>query len=325
MRRLAILLLCVVVLDFGLSALLSNLFHRTDSGERGGLSNFALQQSADVLVLGSSRAQLQIDPAIIGAGLSLRAFNAGLKGHDFLYAAAFFDLWRDRHPPPRAVILTADVESFLHRPTEAAAAQVLAPYIGESGLLRRIIYTEGPQKRLEYLLRSYRYNGKVLSIAKNLFLHTDGSYNGFIPLDGVLRSTDRTLIRNALDQQETALTYARAPFWDIKTGILRELGARAMREGTLVLLVHTPLYGQDLEAHAIWIARMKELVASTPGIQFVDLCEQALPGYFPNPRELFWDVNHLNRKGAQILSGLVVRELRQRLDAGRSLPLATQR
>ncbi len=316
MRRLAIFLVCIGVLDFGISTVLWNLFQRTDSGERGGLSNLALSKTAAVLVLGSSRAQFQVIPSILDRRLAARTFNAGLKGHDFLYSAALYDLWLHRHPPPRAVVLTVDVESLLQRPNEAAAAQVLAPYIGESELLREILYSDGPQKRFEYVLRSYRYNGKVLVILKNAFRHTDPAFDGFIPLQGPLPSGDRSVIKNALDQDEPAIVYARRPFWDMKLKILRDLGARALSQHTLVLLVHAPLYGQDLAAHAIWIERMKALVAATPGIQFVDLCEAARPDAYPNPRQLFNDVNHLDEEGAQIFTNSIADELQKRLAAG---------
>lgn len=314
MRGVAIFLLCIVVLDLGTSTVLWNLFRRTDSGERGGISNFALSKDAEVLVLGSSRAEFQIMPSVIRERLSLRTFNGGLKGHDFLYAAALYDLWLHRHPPPRALVLTVDVESFLHRPTEAAAAQVLAPYIGESDLLRKILYSDGPQKPLEYLLRTYRYNGKVLVIAKNVFQRTDPAFDGFVGKDGILSSDDdRSQIKNALDQDETAMAYATEPFWDMKVKMLREIGARAIRQRTLVLLVHAPLYHQDLAAHKIWIQRMNTLVAATPGVQFVDLCEAAVPSSFPDARDLFFDVNHLNKRGARIFSGLVANELQRRM------------
>jgi hypothetical protein len=317
-RHVAIFLFCVVAIDLGMSAVLHVLFLRTDSGERGGLSNFALSKQADVLVLGSSRAQFQIMPSVIGQRMSLRVFNAGLKGHDFLYAAALYDLWLHRHSPPRALVLTVDVESLLPRKTEVAATQVLAPYIGEDDLLRDILYSDGPQKRLEYLLRSYRYNSKVLVIAKNVVIHTDPAFDGFTAREGTLLSDDRSTIKNALDQEESAIVYAQKPFWDLKVKILREIGKRAIKQHTLVLLVHTPLYRQDLLAHKIWIERMEALVAASPGILFLDLCEVARPASFPNPRELFWDVNHLNKQGARILSGLIADELQTRLAPARA-------
>jgi hypothetical protein len=314
-RRLLILVLCVVALDLGGGAVLHWMFLRTDSGERGGLSNFALKRDTDILVLGSSRAQFQIMPSVISDRLSLHAFNAGLKGHDFLYSAALYDLWARRHSPPRAVVLTVDVESFLHRPTEAAATQVLAPYVGESDLLREILKTDGPQKSVELLFRTYRYNGKVLVIAKNLFTHTDPKFDGFLAQTGTLRSIDtqRMQIPNALDQEKAPMAYARAPFWEMKLEMLRRLGAQASRHDTIVLLIHAPLYHQDLAAHKIWIDRMRSVVAEMPGIEFVDLCEAARPASFPNERELFYDVNHLNAQGAAILSNLVADELQQRL------------
>ena len=318
MRHIALLVVCLVTLDIGLSSALGTAFWHTDSGERGGLSNLALKHDAQVLVLGSSRAQFQIMPSVISRRLSLSAFNAGLKGQDFLYAAALYDLWLRRHPAPVAVVMTVDVESLLDRPSEAAGVQVLAPYIDESDVLRDVLYSDGPQKRLEYLVRSYRYNGKVLVIAKNLFRHADPGFDGFVALSGHLVSDDRGAIRNALDQAEPALVYARQPFWDTKLRILRKLGETAIRQHTLVLLVHAPLHGQDLQAHKIWVDRVNSLIATIPGIEFVDLCEAARPDSYPNPRNLFWDVNHLNGDGAVIFSNSVADELEKRLGKRRT-------
>src|SRR5262249_19065451 len=121
----------VIALDAGLGAVLHRLYRRTLTGERGGLTNYALTKDADVLILGSSRAQYHFMPSVLDRRLSVHAFNAGLKGHDFLYSVLLYDLWRRSHPAARALVIQMDMESLLEREQEQAALQILAPYLDD--------------------------------------------------------------------------------------------------------------------------------------------------------------------------------------------------
>src|SRR5689334_19984371 len=122
MKRVVVFALLVAALDLAIGRAFDHLYRRTFSGERGGLTNYALTKDADLLVLGSSRAQYQVMPSVLHQRLSLAAFNAGLKGHDFLYSVLFFDLWRRIHAAPQATLIQVDIESLLERATELQAA-----------------------------------------------------------------------------------------------------------------------------------------------------------------------------------------------------------
>src|SRR5947209_5284301 len=116
MRRRVFTLIAVVVLvvgmDIGLGAALERLYRKTRTGESGGLINDALTHSAQVLLLGSSRMRHHAMPSVLNQKLSLTAFNAGMDGQDFLYAVMLFDLWQRSNPPPKAIVLNVDSDSF---------------------------------------------------------------------------------------------------------------------------------------------------------------------------------------------------------------------
>jgi hypothetical protein len=312
MKRPAVLVLLIVGLDWGIGALLSDLHRRTLTGERGGLLNYALKKDADVLILGSSRAQFHVMPSILHEKLSLTAFNAGLKGHDFLYAVMLFDLWKRSHGSPRAILLHVDIESMLRRDGELQAAQIVAPYLDDSALVREVLYSADRYKRFEYLSRAYRYNGKVFAIARNLFIHADTRFDGFMAARGILNAGTEAKDVNALDQDATALELAGRPFWDSKIRYLRELAAYCLRHHTRLFLLHTPLYQQDPVAHRKWVDRMQALIAEMPGVELIDICEATRPETFAGRPDIYYDANHLNARGAAILSTLLADELGSR-------------
>src|SRR3954471_18389217 len=105
MRRPLAFILLVVALDAGIGLALDGLYRRTLTGERGGLTNQALSKDADVLVLGSSRAQYHFMPSVLHRRLGVRAFNAGLKGHDFLTPASLNVSGKPPTRPPKPGLL----------------------------------------------------------------------------------------------------------------------------------------------------------------------------------------------------------------------------
>jgi hypothetical protein len=314
MKRFVVFVLLAVALDWAIGSIFAQLHRRTFTGERGGLLNYALTKDAEVLVLGSSRAQYQVMPAVLRERLSLTAFNAGLKGHDFVYSVMLYDLWRRRHAPPRAILLQMDIESLLDRPSELEAAQIFSPYLDESPLVREILYSADRFKRVEYWSRAYRYNGKAFSIARNLFSRPDFQFDGFIAARGTLNPQADIMAANALDQDATAIEQASRPYSPNKLRYLRNLAEHAARDQTLLVLFHTPLYNQDPAAHRLWVTRLHAVVAGMP-IVFIDVCEATHPEVFANRPHIYSDTNHVNAEGAVLLSRILGDELRPRLTA----------
>jgi hypothetical protein len=310
-KRVIVFALLVVLLDRGLGSVLADIQRQTFTGDLGGLLNYALTREPQILVLGSSRAQFHIMPSVLTKELGLTAYNAGLKGQDFLYSAMLYDLWKRRHPPPKILVLTIDIESLIPRETEINTAHILAAYLDESPLVAEILYSGSPFKRFEYLSSTYRFNGAVLSLAKHAFNRPPSGYDGFTVGAGALDPARETGVLNALDQDQTAAEMAHVPFSPQKLGYLRTLAEETARNGTRFFLVHTPIFRQDEAAHRVWVHKLQATLASMPGVQFVDLCIITHPELFSRP-ELYRNLNHLNAAGAEILTALLAEEIKKR-------------
>lgn len=312
MRRILVFLLLVMLLDRGLGFLLDWVQSRSFTGDRGGLLNYALLQEPQILVLGSSRAQLHIVPSVLTDKLGLTAYNAGLKGQDFLYAVMLYDLWKRRHPPPKAIVLTIEIESLIPRETEVNTAHLMAPHMDESALVREILYSDSPYKRFIYLARTYRFNGSVLSLANHAFRRPPAGYDGFVVSPGALNPATETGVWNAIDQDRTALEMARVPFSPQKLKYLRALAEETSRNGTRLYLLHTPIFRQDETAHRIWIEKLRATLADLPAVRFVDICITTHPETFARP-QFYRNLNHLNQAGADILTELLAAEIKRGL------------
>jgi hypothetical protein len=313
-KRVLVFVLLAVLLDQGIGRIMEAMYRRTFTGERGGLLNYALAQRADVLILGSSRAQYQVMPSILREQLSMTAFNAGLKGHDFLYSVMLLDLWQRRHGTPRVVLLQVDIESLLARSSELEAAQIFAPYLDESPRVREILYSADPFKRFQYLSRAYRYNGRAFSVARNLFATTDARFDGFVPAHGRLNPATDRMVGNALDQDGTAAQQAQRPFSARKEEYLKAMAGELAGRGGRLILFHTPLYSQDREAHGVWSSRLRAAIAELPAIDFIDICETTHPQVFAGRPSLYNDINHLNAEGARIYTTMLAAQLKPRVD-----------
>jgi hypothetical protein len=311
MQRVIAFVLLAVLLDLGLGSVIGRIQRQTYTGDRGGLLNYALIQEPQILVLGSSRAQFHFVPSVFTKKLGLTAYNAGLKGQDFLYAVMLYDLWKRRHPPPKILVLSIDIESLIPRETEINTAHIVAPYLDESPLVREILYSDGPFKRIQYLSSTYRFNGVVLSLAKHAFNRPPPSYDGFAVGTGALEPASETGVLNALDQDRTAAEMAKVPFSPQKVGYLRALAEETARNGTRLFLVHTPIFRQDEVAHRVWVDKLQATLAGMPGVQFLVICITTHPELFTRP-ELYFNLNHLNPTGAEILTGLLAEEIKQR-------------
>src|SRR5437763_13062911 len=129
----------IVILDVTLGDSLGWLYHKTYTGESGGLINHALSRKVQVLLLGSSRMRHHAMPAILNRTLSLTAYNAGMDGQDFLYAVMLFDLWQRSDAPPKAIILNIDADSFQKSDQELQRTEVFSVYYNNRSLVRYII------------------------------------------------------------------------------------------------------------------------------------------------------------------------------------------
>lgn len=314
MRKLALFLALLVAADQVVGRGLDVLYGRCTTGEMGGLINDALRRQVDVLVLGSSRAQHHVVPSVLKKKLGLSAYNAGLDGQDLLYAFMLFDVWTAKHGAPKLVLLQVDPWSLRRSQTELQRADIFAPFVSRSAKVRAVLALRGRYEPLKLLSRSYRYNGKVLAIAKNALVRPNDAFDGYEGIPGAMTPG------SAVPASEDALELATRgePFWDRKIALFGQLAAYCRQNGARLILFHSPRYSSDPARLRAWNEELAALLKGYPDVDYID-GETQFARAFTGRGALFHDTTHLNARGASLFTSLLADEVAARLKKARSV------
>lgn len=305
-KSLAVYAVLLVLLDQLLGAGLTVLFRRVRTGDSGGKLLLALDQRPDVLVLGSSRALHHVDGAQLGQALGQTVYNAGVNGQETFYAYLLLQLWAARGlPVPKRVLLQIEPTSLHPMVGELAAVALFGPLMDESPAIRDVLYSRSRWEPLKYLLKTYRFNGRVLAVLRNQVRTVQGRADGYDPLDGGLPAGTPPKPELLATQQAQA-----APMDPAKVRLITEMQAWCRSHHSQLVLFHTPTWRDDGIAHAALVSHVAELQRQIPGLGWIDLSRHVRPGLADRP-ELYVDEGHLNREGAQRATAELARQLQQ--------------
>jgi hypothetical protein len=312
LRTIVLFVALMIALDRAVGAVFRALYFRTTTGEGGGLINRALTKNPEVLILGSSRAKHHFDSEIISKKLGMSAYNAGINGQEFLYAAMLLDVRQRANTPPKLILFNIDSPSFGENEEERTKAKVFSYYLERSAVVRETL-VQTLADRLKYLSLSYRANGKALPILSNLRGQPE-SENGFVPLEGQMK----------IPIAQNHPTPAPSP---LKVKFLEQIITNCRASGTKLIFVNSPRFMvDDIERneYAVWRAQVADILKPYPDVEFIELNSFSHPGTFQRA-ELFRDTGHLNRAGSEVFSTMLAEELKRRLSGHKmSHPTATK-
>lgn len=310
MRRIllytAMLAALFLALDRAVALLLSRaLFPFVTSGEAGGDVNFLLQKrrDADFLVLGSSRARHQVDPALLPGALTAHPFNAGANGvGDVFHAGVVLDLALRAGLRPRTVLLQTDAWQFERGSADAKARRARAlgalyPFLDESPLLAGYVREQaGFRERALLLLRAYRFNGKLPNLLAHRLRPDDPARDGFQPLEGSLAGTSPPRAKPLGGDLDPAALRA-----------LRNIADLCARHGVRLVVLLPPYYeNRDGLNDSAKRAALRRAFREQRVERVVDFAE--IPPALRSGR--FWrDPAHLNREGAERFTRLLADSL----------------
>ncbi len=280
--RFVIFIFVLFVLDrtffFGLDALY----------ERSHLTDF-LRRRPEIVFMGDSKFHFGIDPSLIEKNENLRCYNAAHEAGGLVFSRGLQAAILSRWTPKMFVLETMDLSS------EKAAAAALAPFF-KNKEVRDLLRRFEPSYWFRYhLLKSARFNARLLRILKAQWTSTD-SNTGYKALHGYHPRKD-TVPPNSINVTE-ATEFAAADLID-------EFIEAAKSKGVRVVIVEMPLRNKrhsrsyNLFKTAALKHQVKWLDFSKEGEDFVALADR-----------LFYDDEHLNHEGAAVFSDFFYQKLR---------------
>lgn len=303
MKRILVAVIVLVVLDFGLGALLKVVNRHVYTGAPAGDVNgtlAAVDQGVDVIMLGSSTAQHGYDPREMEPILMASVYNAGSDGMWYDYAYGLMHLISTKEAKeevPSLWVMNLDLPTLFY---DRRSAGHLAPFMDEDPVVHRLVANtvSHPVERLRFLSRLVRYNGVAISFLKHL-VRPKPTEQGYEPLYGT--------VDGSLDKGITFPSAAQPVAYQVE--MLTSLNRLATQMGARLILVIPPAYlssEADREGAAELLAVNREFARALE-VPLLDYSASAVPA-FTNPA-LFRDQGHLNHEGAQLFSQMVARDL----------------
>lgn len=268
--------------------------------------------NADLIINGSSRARGHISPAILDSALGLNTFNLGLDGHQFDAEYMRYKFYRKYNEKPRVVVQTLDLLALTRKDAPFQPMQ-FAPYLGDSIIRNgtRIIQAFSEE---DFLLPFAKYafeNNYIYSGLRELIspaTYPPEAYKGYEPQDLVWNNSFDKMRK----QYPGGLTINNHPE---TIRLFRNFLEECKAEEIFVVMVYTPEY-RGLRPYVNGRERLIELyrkIADEHGIPFLNYSDHEMSSI----RDYFYDSNHLHKRGAEMFSRILARDLKTLIDENR--------
>jgi hypothetical protein len=275
-------------------------FERTTAGETVGIVNRFLQEKTDIAIFGSSRAVHHYDTRVLSTRLNMSAYNAGCNGQELYYVRGVVDLSLKRNKPLLAII-NIDATGFSGASKDLSRAMSLAPYMGESDVIREMLCSRGTFESLKFVSLAYRFNSKPLAIVKNLFAK-DRTVNGFDPLYGVF-DPEKVI---GVNHEKTIGNLKADP---AMISLLKKIILQLREAGVHTVLVHSPRWTRSgvVEPKLKPVLQKVIKLAEEEQVPFLAVTLENTPVF--QSSEFFKDAGHLNAEGARLFSEILAAKL----------------
>lgn len=290
------------LLDFGIGKFFDTIIsHMPPDGERVAKSYFALHRvNADMLIIGSSRAETAYDSRILMDSLpELSVYNCGGDAQEFYYCNTLINCILDRYTPK--VIVWDFKERQLGIPPKENLS-LIYPYYWTNSYIRQVLDRhEGSSFKYIMHLNTYRYNATAGRILRSVFASQTAAQSSTLGFDG--RPVNR---RITLTPKDFKITDG-----ELDPDIVREFKATVRRikhAGCKLFIVISPMYDEYNQDN--FYTRETSQLCQELGITFID--DSHLEGFTHN-KEYAFDNYHININGAEVFTRHFASQLKEYL------------
>jgi hypothetical protein len=311
MKRILPYLLFSLILPIGAAALFY-LHFRSDRADIDANMHYLLRPSSeqnDILFLGNSRVLNQIDPRITEQVTGWKAYNLGLEGGSTVYFNMVYQVYMQRHPKPKYLVINVDFRCF---DTDQRVFNFpdYFPYLKDSTVYASLgpYYSEYQSGIRQFYYKVKRINTKSdpnkISNLKSLFvpdkpyqLPLVDSLRGFHPFNMTWESQ-----RHVIKQYDAG--YSQKGF-----DVLRSMILDAQAHNIKVILICAPFYKDyRLIVRNYNIVKDSILnIVKTTDVPYWNYSDIAMG----DSSVYFYNVNHVNARGAAIYTQMLSEDLKR--------------
>ena len=266
-------------------------------GRMKGVQQTAMVQTADVVIMGSSRAHHHYVSSVLAETTGLTVHNSGVDGNGIVLATGLYDLLSERYIP-KVIIYDVepafDINVYSEDGNNTRYIGWLRPYFYHPKVKKTICRVD-PSERYKDLSALFRYNGKIADLLKDQVILSDFTIDGYAPLQGEMKTGP---IRKSSDENVQLDT--------LKLNMMTEFISRISKSETRLIMVASPKYRVGTSEV---FSPIKQL-CNQYGVEFWDYYSSEL---FQR-KDFFKEKMHMNDKGAHAFSERLGTELKTFLE-----------
>lgn len=259
----------------------------------------------DVLFVGSSRVQNNINPKQIDSVTNLKSFNAGTNGANLFESKTIIEGYLENHPAPSHIYLGIDLFSFNTKNKLFNYTNYLPVSKNNTiaSVLNSLDHNANMYNYLPFLqMADYDDYAKTNAVkgflSKKEIGENQNVYNGFISLGLETLDTNKLNVKT-----ETVLIDT------VGINALNEIKMICLKQNIKLKLFYAPEYKsmwQKKVTNTSAVFKLIDSISQKNNIEFlrydtVDICNN--PKYFSN-------VRHLNNEGAAVFSTLIATDIK---------------
>jgi hypothetical protein len=272
---------------------------------------------AEIAILGSSRAWVHFDPKIISDSLNTQCYNFGEDASNILLQYIRYKEYTTFNLKPKLVIISIDMWTFINR-NNGYPTNRYYPYMLWNTRVFNILkgYNKEGYNKNKFFIPMLRYLGlnqiKLIinnpskpyfkGFNKSFELSNNGKFrfNGYRGMDLHWKENDNSAqIKDYEVDIDTSLV-------TIMKSFIKEI----QQEGINIIMVYTPEYkdGQSIVKNRNEVFSKFEEISSIYNVPIYDYSDSLIS----EKKELFYNVQHLNKEGATIFTNQFINDFKAR-------------
>lgn len=290
----------LLVLDRCISYTLDYFYSQTKTGQTGGKINYylSLQLTPQWVVMGNSRALYQINPD----SFKLPTYNLCHAGMHQIFQTGLLDVMATQGKMPRVILLHLEPEEFMGEQFDYDI-QNLKYYHSKNEWITNQLNALSQFEKIKFQLRCYRYNGRIVSLAKNLVQTKRSNYkdNGYVAIAPSELDSITTIYSLKNNEIET-----RAEINNLQISYLKRFLEICHKHNTKVICFTSPIYKYNTTKTS-GILKLEAFLQKN-NVPYINFLDREIPE-LQRKVSLWKDRHHLNELGARIESSVLATEL----------------
>ena len=249
--------------------------------------------NANLIVMGSSRALVQMDPAILDSVLCTNSYNLGIDGSNINRQIQKYDIYKIRNSKPEVILQNIDVWALTS--TIGYEKEQFFPFFWDSDMRKMFFKTE-PFSFWEKYIPFIRYHG--LDPVTMTRRHPRSLYKGY---QGMERTWDGSSFR-----QQGSLDFS---VNDTTLCMFDSFLKEAKEDSIRVVFVYAPFYygANSLISNIDEMHQTYQGLADKYDIPILDYSDM----WICHDTTYFYNAMHLNKTGAEIFTDSLANDIRR--------------